>query len=57
MSNGSYGESIPDEYMEELDETEGEWIGCSKKFLAPISITSRGSGKINISLVELMLRS
>ncbi len=56
MSNGSYGESIPDEYIEELDATEGEWIGCSKKFLTPISVSSRGSGKNDTSLVELMLR-
>lgn len=49
MSNGSYGESIPDEYIEELDETEGEWIGCSKKFLAPISVSSRGSGTFNVT--------
>jgi hypothetical protein len=45
MSNGDYGESIPEEYVEESEETEGEWIGCTKRFLAPISTTSRGSGE------------
>ena len=54
LSNGSsshYGESIPsdkpEEYVEEGDETEGEWKGCTRSFLAPISITSRGSEILN----------
>lgn len=33
----------PDEYIEEPDVTEGEWIGCTRKFLAPISVNSRGA--------------
>ena len=52
MSNGtSFGESIPsdspEEYVEEGDETEGEWKGCTRSFLAPISITSRGAEILN----------
>lgn len=38
------GESIPEEYADEPDENEGEWMGCTRKFLAPISVNSRGSG-------------
>lgn len=47
------GESIPDEFIEEEDETEGEWMGCSRKFLAPISVGSRGSGMFYMNLVHL----
>lgn len=54
FSNGSsshYGESIPsdkpEEYVEEGDEIEGEWRGCTRSFLAPISITSRGAEILN----------
>jgi len=46
-AQSSFGESIPDEFMEEPDETEGEWIGCTKKFLSPIQITSRGAEILN----------
>jgi len=47
MSNGSWGESIPDEYVEEKEEEVGEWKGCTKKFLMPISVNSRGSEILN----------
>eukprot|EP00571_Detonula_confervacea_P007978 CAMPEP_0172315168 /NCGR_PEP_ID=MMETSP1058-20130122/24287_1 /TAXON_ID=83371 /ORGANISM="Detonula confervacea, Strain CCMP 353" /LENGTH=602 /DNA_ID=CAMNT_0013029195 /DNA_START=97 /DNA_END=1905 /DNA_ORIENTATION=- len=44
----SSGESIiPDEYVEEGDETEGEWKGCTRKFLAPISVKARGHEILN----------
>ena len=47
MNSGSdsFGESIPEELIEEGDETEGEWMGCTRKFLAPISVNSRGAGE------------
>ena len=54
MSNGDLGDSIPDEYVAETDETEGEWKGCTRKFLSPISVNSRGSGEIcNASIIVL----
>jgi hypothetical protein len=37
--------SIPDEWVEEPDATEGEWMGCTRRFLAPISVNSRGAGE------------
>jgi len=40
-------EGIPEEFIEEGDETEGEWMGCTRKFLAPISTTSRGADILN----------
>lgn len=50
MSNETeWGESIPEEYVEEGDETEGEWKGCTRSFLQPISTTSRGAGEIHLS--------
>eukprot|EP00804_Cyclotella_cryptica_P012857 CCRYP_010590-RA/>CCRYP_010590-RA protein AED:0.06 eAED:0.06 QI:0/0.57/0.5/1/0.71/0.5/8/2034/635 len=36
-----------DEWVEEPDETEGEWLGCTRRFLAPISVNSRGSEILN----------
>lgn len=46
-SNGSWGESIPDEWVEEVEETEGEWKGCTRKFLAPIAVNARGYEILN----------
>jgi hypothetical protein len=40
-----WGESIPEEYVEPAEETEGEWEGCYLKFLAPITVGSRGVGE------------
>ena len=40
-------ESIPEEFQQEPNETEGEWTGCTKKFLSPIQITSRGAEILN----------
>lgn len=45
MSTNGFDPSIPDEWVQEPDETEGEWKGCTKRFLAPIKINSRGSGE------------
>lgn len=44
-SQNEFNPSIPDEWVEEPDETEGEWKGCTKRFLAPIKINSRGAGE------------
>ncbi len=43
----STNEGTPEEFVEEGDETEGEWMGCTRKFLAPISTTSRGADILN----------
>ncbi|KAL7483638.1 hypothetical protein ACHAW6_009283 [Cyclotella cf. meneghiniana] len=40
-------ETTPEEWIEEPDETEGEWMGCTRRFLAPISVNSRGSEILN----------
>jgi hypothetical protein len=53
MSSNGFDSSIPDEWVEEPDETEGEWKGCTKRFLAPIKINSRGSGEIAFATVSL----
>lgn len=42
MSNGSWGDSIPEEYAEEIIPMEGEWKHCTRKFLLPISVPIRG---------------
>jgi hypothetical protein len=55
MSSNGFDSSIPDEWVEEPDETEGEWKGCTKRFLAPIKINSRGSGEIAFATVSLYL--
>ena len=48
LSGSSFGESIPEEYKVPVEETEGEWEGCYLKFLAPISVGSRGVGEMHI---------
>lgn len=45
LRGSSWGESIPDEHREPDEETEGEWEGCYRKFLTPISVGSRGVGE------------
>lgn len=51
-SDYGFGESIPEqdipeEFIEEGEETIGEWHGCTRKFLAPISVSSRGGEILN----------
>jgi len=43
-SQASTDNSIEDQaYAEEVIDTEGEWAGCTRKFLAPLRISVRGS--------------
>jgi hypothetical protein len=51
LSGSSFGESIPEEYKVPVEETEGEWEGCYLKFLAPISVGSRGVGEMHINII------
>ena len=44
-SSISVDSSTPDEWVEVQAETEGEWKGCVRSFMAPIQINSRGSGE------------
>ena len=51
-SDYGFGKSLPDdetpeEYIEEGEETIGEWTGCTRKFLAPLSVSQRGSEILN----------
>ena len=40
-------ETTPEEYIEEGEETRGEWTGCTRKFLAPLSVSQRGNDILN----------
>lgn len=51
-SDFGFGKSLPDdqtpeEYIEEGEETIGEWTGCTRKFLAPLSVSQRGTEILN----------
>ena len=39
-------EDDSDEYSPEVLPTEGEWAGCSQRFMAPIKISVRGGGTL-----------
>lgn len=44
---------IAEDFLEEdITTNEGEWIDCSRKFMAPLKIPGRGSGKIEIFLLN-----
>jgi hypothetical protein len=34
-----------EEYSSEILDEDGEWAGCSRKFMAPLRIAARGPGK------------
>jgi len=51
-SDYGFGKSVPDnkipeEFIEEGEETIGEWTGCTRKFLAPLSVSQSGSEILN----------
>jgi len=44
-------DTIPQEFLVEHIPEESEWAGCSRKFMAPLQITVRGAGTVNILIV------
>ena len=47
---------VDEAYAEEVIDTEGEWAGCTKRFLAPLQISVRGAGEYDTGIILLNFR-
>ena len=47
---------LEEAFAEEVIDTEGEWAGCTKRFLAPLQISVRGAGEYGSGTIGLHFR-